>query len=182
MNGYRAGASGFDRHGLYNIDHQADTVLSSGHLPLAGDCLRVTAMTSDESLICLTISSELRLLPLVRRLVEEAARLVPLPDDRRFEIVLAVQEACANVILHGHQQRRELPVVIRCLPRPDGLEVSLRDQARPLDFASLPEPDPTEMRKGGRGVVLIRRLVNAVSCEHPAEGGNLLRLFKRRDG
>jgi anti-sigma regulatory factor (Ser/Thr protein kinase) len=65
-----------------------------------------------------------------------------------------------------------------CDPRADGLEVCLHDQGQCLDFDVLPELDPLETRKGGRGILLIRRLLDRVTCEHPPEGGNVLRMFK----
>jgi anti-sigma regulatory factor (Ser/Thr protein kinase) len=129
--------------------------------------------------IALTMPSDLSLLTLLRRVVEEVCVQAGLGSQTRYEMVLAVNEACENVMLHAHGGQREQTVTIECQPLPDGLEVRLRDQGQPFDFDAEPELDPTAVRPGGRGVLLIRRLVDRVSCEHPAEGGNLLRLFKQ---
>jgi anti-sigma regulatory factor (Ser/Thr protein kinase) len=93
--------------------------------------------------------------------------------------VLAVHEACSNVILHAHGGRRELVLSVACRPGPEGLEIRLRDSGLPFDFGAVPEFDPAEARAGGRGVFLIRRLMDEVASTVAPEGGNELRMVKR---
>jgi anti-sigma regulatory factor (Ser/Thr protein kinase) len=134
---------------------------------------------SKEPAVALTLPSDLSHLALVRRVVEEVCDQAHLGAQTRFEMVMAVNEACENVIKYAHGGRPELPFTLECQPLADGLEVRLHDQGQPFDFDAEPELDPTAPRPGGRGVLLIRRLVDRVSCEHPAEGGNVFRLFKQ---
>ena len=42
----------------------------------------------------------------------------------------------------------------------------------------MPELDPTEIRAGGRGVYLIRRLMDKVTVAQLSDGGNELRMLK----
>jgi serine/threonine-protein kinase RsbW len=135
-------------------------------------------MHPNETDIALTIPSEMRMLPVVRGVVEDVCQMAAFDSQARYDTVLAVSEACANIILHAHKQRRELPITMTCHLLPEGLEIRLRDQGERFDLAAVPEPDPTELRQGGRGVLLIRRLLDRVTSEHPADGGNVLRMFK----
>jgi serine/threonine-protein kinase RsbW len=133
-------------------------------------------------LFVLTVRSELRLLSLVRKALAEACRLAGLDAHGCYETTLAVNEACANIILHGHGPRPELTFSVSVYLAPGCLQVALRDQGERFDLHAQAEPDPTELRRGGRGLLLIRRLVDRVEVEHPPGGGNILRLFKQIPG
>src|SRR5687767_12102575 len=98
--------------------------------------------------ITLTAPSDVRVLPLVRRLIEAACELAGIPERETHETVLAVHEACSNVILHAHGGRRELVLSVACRPGPEGLEIRLRDSGLPFDFGAVPEFDPAEARAG----------------------------------
>lgn len=128
----------------------------------------------------LTIPSELRALRLVRDFVKGLCELAGLAEQPSYEAVLAVHEACANVICHGHDQKAEVPVTLTARLGDDGLEFRLLDRAGPFDLGAVPELDPTELRRGGRGVFLIRQFMDAVTTSPRPEGGNELRMLKRR--
>ena len=127
----------------------------------------------------LTIPSELRLLPLVRQFVEtvsEAGGLDPLALNA---VVLAVNEATSNVIRHAHQSRSIVPLRIECSLLEDGIEIRLTDEGPTFDLTNVPHLDPSEVRVGGRGVFLMRQLMDELSCQSRPEGGNILRMVKR---
>src|SRR5262249_11398906 len=49
----------------------------------------------------------------------------------------------------------------------------------PFDLAAVPDLNPAEMRLGGRGVYMMRNLMDQVSCQRRDEGGNVLHMEKR---
>ena len=61
-----------------------------------------------------------------------------------------------------------------------GLEFRLIDQGRQFDLDAVPEFDPTELRRGGRGVFLIRRYMDEVSSLKLPDGGNELRMVRNK--
>ncbi len=130
--------------------------------------------------LTLTIPSDLRLLPVVRSFVEAVAQLGDLETKATNDIVLATNEAVSNVIRHAHSNQPDTIVQIQCSLLQDGIEISLLDQGAPFDVACVPYLDPAEERPGGRGVFLMRALVDALICCPRATGGNTLRLIKRR--
>jgi anti-sigma regulatory factor (Ser/Thr protein kinase) len=69
---------------------------------------------------------------------------------------------------------------VTCRVQAGGLEVRIRDRGRPFDIAAAPDLPPDALREGGRGVFLIRRLMDEVESCPSDEGGNELRLFRRR--
>lgn len=129
-------------------------------------------------LFALSMRSELQLLPVVRLALEEVCRLANFDASRAHEFTLAVYEACANVILHAHQKQADRVYRVEVCMTSDGVEASIHDQGTPFDFQAVPDLDPTQPRRGGRGVYLIRRLVDRVTAES-SPAGNVLRLFKR---
>jgi serine/threonine-protein kinase RsbW len=127
----------------------------------------------------LTITSDLRLLPLARAFVEAVCQVAGFDADATHAIVTATDEATNNVIRHAHQGQPDAPLQIQCFFRPDGIEILLMDQGAPFDLAAVPKLDPSEERVGGRGVFLMRALMDELSCQPRGERGNLLRMVKR---
>ena len=68
-----------------------------------------------------------------------------------------------------------------CYPCSDRIEVHILDEGEPFDVTAVPHLDPGELRIGGRGVFLMRALMDEVTCESriPGQLGNTLRLVKR---
>lgn len=133
----------------------------------------------DHEAFLLTSPSDLAILPIVRALVEAAGRQAGLDKDTCYEAIVAANEACSNVIRHAHNGQRRLRVTVVCRVLDDGLEVVMRDEGPPFDFAAVPDMDPTEIRAGGRGVYLIRHLMDDVSSTRRSGGGNEIRMLKR---
>ncbi len=127
----------------------------------------------------LTISSNLRLLPLARAFVEAVCQVAGFDEKATHAIVLATDEATNNVIRHAHRNQPDAPLQIQCFFRPDGIEILLIDQGAPFDLASVPNMDPSEERVGGRGVFLMRALMDELTCQPRGDRGNMLRMVKR---
>jgi anti-sigma regulatory factor (Ser/Thr protein kinase) len=127
----------------------------------------------------LTIPSDLRLLALARSFVEGVCRVAGFDERATRAIVMATDEATNNVIRHAHRDNPDAPLQIECYFVSDGIEVRLLDEGAPFDITSVPHLDPAELRPGGRGVFLMRALMDELSCHPRGERGNLLRMVKR---
>ena len=135
-------------------------------------------MADDAAPWSLTIPTDLRLLALARAFVEAVCQVAGLDEAKTHQVVLATDEATNNAIRHAHRARPEAPVQIRCWVGSGRLEIHLLDQGDPFDLEAVPALDPGEVRPGGRGVFLMRRLMDEVTREPRSEGGNVLRLVK----
>ena len=128
--------------------------------------------------LVLMLPSDLRLLTVARAFIEavcQAARLDPADAEA---IVLAVHEAVSNVIRHAHQDQPQAPVQIHCFLGCDQVEIHILDEGEPFDLAAVPDLDPAELRVGGRGVFLMRALMDELTCQPRGPRGNRLRLVK----
>jgi serine/threonine-protein kinase RsbW len=130
--------------------------------------------------LTLDVPSDLAVMPMVRQFIESASRLANLDQDSIDAIVLAVNEATTNVIRHAHLGQPEIQVHIECKLLPDGIAVMLFDQGDPFDITAVPDLDPAEERVGGRGVFLMRTLLDELVCVPLETGGNQLRMVRRR--
>jgi serine/threonine-protein kinase RsbW len=127
----------------------------------------------------LTIASDLRLLSLTRAFVEGVCLVAGFDESFTHAVVLATDEATNNVMRHAHHGNPEAPIQIRCRLLSDGIEILLIDEGEPFNLDAVPHLDPAEMRIGGRGVYLMRRLMDELSCQPHGDRGNTLRMLKR---
>lgn len=103
------------------------------------------------------------------------------PEDRHA-VVLAVDEACTNVIEHGYLGIEGGTLRLDVHVSGDEIRVALRDSGRAFDPDDAPSPDLAagwrERPIGGLGWHLIRGMVDEVRYRSEASG-NQLTLVKR---
>ena len=109
-----------------------------------------------------------------------SATLVQLlvPDEKRLEIELAVQEALVNAVVHGCQSDRSKEVRCRLQSDPQGRIVVIITDPGPgfnPDVVADPKRPENVFADHGRGVYLIRQLMDEVHFE---KGGNEIRMWK----
>ncbi|MGA3210068.1 MAG: ATP-binding protein [Terriglobales bacterium] len=110
--------------------------------------------------------------------ISETLARLEIPEQKRFEIDLAVQEALANAVVHGCNG--DPSKTIRC--RLDGdqqghIVIIVTDPGPGFQPELLANPKQAENLYGdhGRGVYLIRELMDEVQFEH---GGAEIRMWK----
>jgi serine/threonine-protein kinase RsbW len=135
-------------------------------------------MASDGPRLTLTIPSDIRLMGVVRAFVEAACQANEFDAPFVHAVVLATTEAASNVIRHAHRNLAVAELQLECYLGTDSVEVRLLDEGEPFDLSTVPELDPAEIRVGGRGVFLMRKLMDEVSCERRGPRGNTLRMVK----
>ncbi|HUU75637.1 MAG TPA: ATP-binding protein [Methanoregulaceae archaeon] len=99
-----------------------------------------------------------------------------------FEIGLAVDEACSNIILHGYREK-EGRIEVELQVNPDLVTITIKDEGRPFNPLTVEPPvlsDDIEQRViGGLGVYLIKKTMDEVSYVY-RDGMNKLVLAKKR--
>ena len=125
----------------------------------------------------ITVTSHPRWLRLVRRVVTEYAELKGLDDQSTHDIVLAVDEAAANVIKHCYRGDAERKLTVAAWESDGAIEVEISDNGKPFDPISRPIPAPDEIRAGGRGVFLMRAAMDGVTYERRGDR-NCVRMRK----
>ncbi|MBI4860908.1 MAG: SpoIIE family protein phosphatase [Candidatus Riflebacteria bacterium] len=117
----------------------------------------------------------------VRQFVRESATALGAAEDDVADLVLAVDEAATNVVVHGYQGAGEIDVVIA--REGDRLVARLTDSASIFDPTAVPVDDPEratrELRGGGRGILLMQKTLDELVHRPGPGGGNELTLVKR---
>ena len=94
---------------------------------------------------------------------------------------LAVGEWLENILQHAYDDQASHPILVQCQILPDGVAVQVTDDGRRFNPCSVPEMDASQAATtpgaGGRGIHLIRNLVDAVEYQWLNQR-NVVRLVK----
>lgn len=128
------------------------------------------------------ITAELRDLVAIRRFVEKAAYRPGVNSEVIDDMVIALNEAVTNIIVHGYQNRPGI-IEVEVTYDNDSLVVYLRDNAPTFDPTSITAPDfsPTLDRPllGGMGIQMMNKLTTAMTHRALPKGGNELTLIRK---
>ncbi len=118
----------------------------------------------------------------VREFVGAAARQLGFDEEEVANIVLAVDEACTNIIKHAYQFAPDKEIEISVVPNNRFFEVRIFDNGRSFDPTSLRPPDLKsnlgKHRRGGLGVYLMKRLMDKVEYRFQPGKRNEVHLVK----
>lgn len=132
----------------------------------------------------ITVPSDLANLQRIAQFVTDAALRLGLTAQQAFEVQMATDEACANVIQHAYGPGMPGDIGITCEMDGDDLAVTIRDSGRPFDAGEVPAPDLTcsleDRQIGGLGLYFMRTLMDRVIFRHDPHTGNELKMYKRR--
>lgn len=115
----------------------------------------------------------------LRGAVRQALDGLHIEPQLRDRLVLAVDEACANIIRHAYGPERTGDIGLRILHAGSMLSFELTDTAPCVDPASLRPKPLGECRCGGFGIALIDEVMDDWRIE-PAAGGTGNRLILRK--
>ena|ERR1043165_563308 len=129
----------------------------------------------------LTLPSEPRMLSVARSFVEAICEAHGVERTATHALVIVTGEVVTNIVRHAHQNRPGSQMELHLHIEPGCVVLTFRDEGEPFDLDAVPELPPGELRIGGRGVYLMRTLMDELTCEPRGEGkaGNVLRMVKR---
>ena len=101
------------------------------------------------------------------------------PQIVLFNLRVALGEALVNAILHGNHGDPTKQVAVRVVCGQQAIEMEVRDEGDGFDPDAVPDPTTPERRTrpGGRGIFLVRQLVDEVRFNAK---GNAICLILRR--
>jgi serine/threonine-protein kinase RsbW len=129
----------------------------------------------------LEINSVVETLGLVNAVTELIGRSAGLDEEALHWFGMAVHECVINAIIHGNHRDSKKSVSIEFRTTPTELEVSVRDEGNGFDPDRVPDPlaDENTLRTHGRGIFLIRKIMDDVSIHPSAHGGMEVQMTKR---
>lgn len=117
-----------------------------------------------------------------REFIKEHCAGVPgVTDEVVYDVQLAVDEACTNIISHGYAALDAGSIILDLDIHPDRLVVTLTDFGHAFEPSSAPVPDvdaPIEEREvGGFGLFFIQQAMDEMNYQ-VTEDGNKMTLTK----
>ncbi len=92
--------------------------------------------------------------------------------DQAVSVLVAAGEALANAIEHGHRHRPEGLITLRAVALGDRLHVTV------IDTGSWKPPEAIPVSHRGRGIALMRALMDHINIE-PRESGTTVHMHAR---
>jgi len=116
----------------------------------------------------------------VRSVVRDVLDQTDYDEESRMSIVLALDEACTNVIRHAYLGDEGGDIVLQIAREKDDLVFRIRDFAEPIDRSQVRSRALDDIRPGGLGVHFIYEIMDQATFLDPPDGdGNLLVMRKR---
>lgn len=119
---------------------------------------------ADSTTKSLTLSSKFDEVKRVESFVDELQEWTGLSNDIHGNILLALNEAVTNAIVHGNKQDESKKVFIEAVQEDNTLKISITDEGEGFDPLSLPDPlkDENLLKEGGRGIYLMEQFADEV--------------------
>lgn len=130
----------------------------------------------------ITLSAEMDSLPVFREHIKKMCKDRPnISDDQCYDLQLAVDEACTNIITHGYADMDPGSIILRWDPVKNGIAITITDFGHPFEPIETDMPDAKagleDMPMGGFGLFFIFQTMDEVEYDE-TEHGNHLRLIK----
>ena len=137
-------------------------------------------MKAPKGTVTIRIPSDPRHLYLMRRLVQEVSIAQGFAEEETRRIVLAMDEACSNVIRYAYDGDPSESIIIEAGPVEDGLRLVVIDHGRKPDLQSIKPRDLDNIHPGGLGTHLIQAVMDDVNYDTSSGPGTRLIMIKRR--
>lgn len=119
---------------------------------------------------------------------QHCANMPGINNETLYDVQLAVDEACTNIITHGYQDLNPGSIILDLELDPDQVTVSLTDFGHSFEPSSAPLPDinaPLEGRElGGYGLFLIQQSVDEMDYQVTEDGNKMIltKYLSKADG
>lgn len=125
------------------------------------------------------LSAADKLQPL-RHFVRELASQQGCSDENLDCMVMAINEACMNVMQHAYGGREDGEIIVEFWKDAGELLVRIYDFAEKVDLQTIKSRDLSEVRPGGLGVHIIHQVMDSVEYKNQPEAiGNVLEMRKQ---
>lgn len=129
----------------------------------------------------ITIPSALDQIANVDEFVEGWLRRRNVPENMIVDLAIAITELVNNAIKHGNKKDQNKMVTVRLLIKDGKAQATIADQGNGFDPEAVPSPIAEEnlLKEIGRGIFIVRSLMDDVEYSFPKGGGTAVTITKR---
>jgi anti-sigma regulatory factor (Ser/Thr protein kinase) len=138
-------------------------------------------MNPSETELLIQFRSDPDLLPAIRGMLRGLCERQGFNEEEIGHITLAVDEALANIIRHGYQNRSDGPIWISCgftNASENRLIIEIEDECPQVSPQTMTGRDLKDIRPGGLGVHLMREVMDLCEFQARPNVGMRVRLEK----
>lgn len=129
----------------------------------------------------LDLSCQTSALSDLRNFLQQSLEEISLSDIQKHQVTLAVEEVCANLIIHSHHCNPNNLIHLEINHTSDRIIFEISDDGEAFNLNEYQTPDlkevMTEKRKGGLGIILVKKIMDQIEFETKG-GTNTCRLVK----
>jgi serine/threonine-protein kinase RsbW len=129
----------------------------------------------------LNIACQTSALSQLRTFLQHSLSGVSLTEIEKHQVTLAVEEVCANLIIHSHGCNPKDHIQLEIKDSAQKLIFEISDQGEAFNILTYEAPDlkkvMVEKRKGGLGIILVKKIMDEIEFESE-NGTNTCRLIK----
>jgi serine/threonine-protein kinase RsbW len=125
----------------------------------------------------ITRAAELESLSVFREFISDCCTRHNVPHETVFDLKLAVDEACTNIIEHGYKGMDPGSIILSFRITPDRILVQITDFGHIFEPAETPKPDVEaaleDRELGGLGLYLIYQTMDNIDYQSSDDGNTL---------
>jgi serine/threonine-protein kinase RsbW len=119
----------------------------------------------------IVVTNKLENLPAIAKFISDALQQLGMQEEKIFDVNVAVDEACTNIIQNGYSPDEVGTIEIRCEAlNGNKCAVLIKDHGKAFDQTQAVPVDTTssleERKPGGLGLFFIRELVDEIYYEY----------------
>jgi anti-sigma B factor antagonist len=121
----------------------------------------------------MVLQSRLESADLAEMLVSQFSDQAGCSERQLNEVALAVRECVINAVIHGNRKQTRKKVHVQAELSRDRVVIRIRDEGKGFDPRSVPDPRRPEnlLRESGRGILMMRALMDQVSIRRAESAG-----------
>ncbi|MCK4851643.1 MAG: ATP-binding protein [Candidatus Omnitrophica bacterium] len=130
----------------------------------------------------LQITNDSRLLKKASRELIDILKDRGIGEETLFDVQAGFEEALRNAMLHGNRLHPDKKVIVETEITFEQVTISVEDEGEGFDPDSLPDPTLEEnlLKESGRGIYLIRHLMDRVRYENGGRRVVMTKYLKKR--
>jgi serine/threonine-protein kinase RsbW len=127
------------------------------------------------STIRMTLPSNPKSIGRVEGFIKKIHKKIPLDEIQMHKLMVSLTEAVNNAIMHGNKSNPAKKVKVECDCQPEFLVITIADQGRGFKLEEVKNPLHEEnlLRTSGRGIFLMRTLMDKVDYEIQKSGATV---------
>ncbi len=108
----------------------------------------------------------------IEQFIQRINKKLDMDDGTIYRLLVSCTEAVNNAIIHGNKSDPAKSVAVTCIVEKQSLTIRVKDEGKGFDLERLQDPreEKNLMKENGRGVFLMRSLMDSITVKRLKSG------------